>query len=64
MGLSKYATTRTQTVVLRRKCVLESSTDLINWTATGPPFIAESETIVTEFDVDLTGRFFRVSLVP
>jgi hypothetical protein len=54
----------TQTVVLERKYVLETSTDLINWTATGPPFIAESETVVTEFDVDVTGRCFRISEVP
>ena len=54
----------TQTMVLGRKYVLESSTDLINWTATGPPFVAESETIVTGFDADATGRFFRISEVP
>jgi hypothetical protein len=27
-------------------------------------FTAESETIVNEFDVDVTGRFFRIREVP
>ena len=38
--------------------------DLIEWTATGPEFTAESETIVSEFDVDETGRYFRIRQVP
>lgn len=42
----------------------ESSTNLVNWTATGPQFTAESETIVSEFDVDVTGRFFQIREVP
>jgi hypothetical protein len=54
----------TQTVVLGRNYVLESSTDLVTWTATGPQFTADSEVIETEFDVDVTGRFFRVRQVP
>jgi len=53
-----------QTVVLGRRYVLESSIDLANWTATGPPFTAQSETIANEFEVDVTGRFFRLREVP
>ena len=53
-----------QHVVLGRNYVLEASTDLIDWTATGPEFTAESETIVSEFDVDVTGRYFRIHQVP
>ncbi|HEY9171144.1 MAG TPA: LamG domain-containing protein [Verrucomicrobiae bacterium] len=53
----------TQNVVLGRKYVLESSADLGSWTATGPEFTAESESIVSEFDVDVTGRFFRIRQV-
>jgi len=34
------------------------------WTATGPQFTAQAETIVNEFDVDVTGRFFRIRQVP
>ena len=54
----------TQHVGVGRNYVLEASTDLVNWTATGPQFTAASETIVNEFDVDLTGRFFRIRQVP
>ena len=54
----------TQHVVLGRNYVLESSTDLVTWTATGPQFTAQAETIVNEFDVDVTGRFFRIRQVP
>jgi hypothetical protein len=54
----------TQHVVLGRNYVLEASTDLVTWTATGPQFTAQAETIVNEFDVDVTGRFFRIRQVP
>jgi len=54
----------TQNVVLGRNYVLESSTNMIDWTATGPPYTATNETITAEFDLDLTGRFFRVRQVP
>jgi hypothetical protein len=54
----------TQNVVLGRNYVLEASTDLVTWTATGPQFTADSESIVTEFDVDVIGRFFRIRQVP
>jgi len=54
----------TQHVVLGRNYVLEASPDLVTWTATGPQFTAQDEMIVTEFDVDLTGRYFRIRQVP
>ena len=54
----------TQHVTLGRNYVLEAPIDLIDWTATGPEFTAESETIVSEFDVDVTGRYFRIHQVP
>ena len=53
-----------QNVVLGWKYVLENSTNGVNWTATGPEFIADSETIVSEFSVDTVGRFFRLRVVP
>ena len=54
----------TQSVVLGRRYVLDSSTNLVTWNVTGPPFTAESETIESEFDIGLTGRFFRLREVP
>ncbi|MEI6119463.1 MAG: LamG domain-containing protein [bacterium] len=53
----------TENVVLGRTYVLEASADLITWTATGPQFTAQEEVIVQEFDVDVTGRFFRIRQV-
>jgi hypothetical protein len=54
----------TQELTLGRRYVLESSTDLITWNATGPSFMATSETVENEFDVGLAGHFFRVREVP
>jgi Concanavalin A-like lectin/glucanases superfamily len=51
-------------VVLGLNYVLESSSDMINWTATGPQFTAQSEVITNEFVVSQTGQFFRVRQVP
>ena len=51
-------------VVLGRKYQLEASTDLNNWTITGPAFIAQDEELVQEFDVNQVGRYFRINQVP
>ena len=53
-----------QNVTLGRRYLLESSFDSVVWTATGPVFTATSETIENEYDVDVTGRFFRLREVP
>jgi hypothetical protein len=37
---------------------------MINWTATGPPFTAQSEEVTTEFVVNQTGQYFRIRQVP
>lgn len=60
LGIAVSKVKVTQHVVLGRTYGLQASIDLVTWTATGPPFIADSETIVSEFDVDLTGRFYRI----
>jgi hypothetical protein len=54
----------TQKVRVNHNYVLEASLDLVSWTATGPAFTAETESIVNEFDVDTVGRFFRLREVP
>lgn len=64
VGISVSKVKVTQHVGLGRRYVLESSHNLLDWTATGPPFTAESETLTNEFDVSLTGRFFRLREVP
>jgi len=54
----------TQNVTRGLRYVLESSSDLITWSATGPAFTATSETIEEEFDANVMGRFFRLREVP
>ena len=54
----------TQHVVVGRSYILETSTNLVNWTATGPPFQAASENVVDEFAVDSVGRYFRLLQQP
>jgi hypothetical protein len=44
--------------------VLESSTDLQNWSPTGPPFTAQTNLLTQEFEIDTVGKFFRVRQVP
>lgn len=43
--------------------MLESSTNMNTWTQVGSVFTATRNTIVQEFDVNETGRFFRLSEV-
>jgi len=54
----------TQNITRGERYVLESSFDLITWTATGPPFTATGETVEEEFDINVNGRFFRIRRVP
>ena len=51
-------------VVLGLTYQLESSKDLNAWTAAGASFVAQDELSVQEFDVDSTGRHFRISALP
>jgi Protein of unknown function (DUF642) len=54
----------TQHVTLGRNYVLESSSDLATWSATGQAFTAASENYTHEFVVGQTGQFFRLREVP
>lgn len=47
-------------LVLGRRYLVESSTNLQDWVATGDIFTAEDEEMAREFDVEATGRYFRV----
>jgi hypothetical protein len=51
-------------VVLGLNYLMESSTDLVNWSSAGPEFTAQSEYITTEFIVNQTGQYFRIRQVP
>ena len=52
-----------QKVVLGRKYQLEASTQMTYWTPEGTAFTATRELIEQEFDVNETGRYFRVKEV-
>jgi len=41
----------------------QSATNIMDWIPTGPSYSATNKTIIGEFDLDLTGRFFRVRQV-
>ncbi len=62
MGVSKVKVT--MHVIMGKNYILESSSDLAVWTQVGVQFTAEDEVIVQEFDVDATGRYFRIQQVP
>jgi len=51
-------------VVLGRKYQIESTSDMVSWSPTGPSFVAEDEELIQEFPVDTVGRFFRIHQVP
>jgi hypothetical protein len=50
----------TQHVMLGHKYVLESSMGFDNWTPVGNPFTATNEVVSEVFNVDTTGRYFRI----
>ena len=43
---------------------LESSSNLVDWAVVGPVFTATNENMVSEFEIDSTGQFFRVLQEP
>lgn len=62
ISISKIAVT--QHVRVGFNYVLESSPDLVNWTATGSSFTATDENVITEFPVDQAYRYFRIRQLP
>lgn len=62
IGVSKVLVTAS--VVLGRKYLLESSFDLKTWNSNWLPFIAENNSVSIEFDVNVTGRYFRIQEIP
>ena len=56
--------TVTLRVVQGRKYQLESTSDMNTWTPTGAAFVAQDETLVQEFAVSDSGRFFRITQIP
>lgn len=52
-----------QNVVLGWKYTLESSSNAVNWTATGPAFVADTDPIETEFVSEGINRFYRLQVV-
>jgi hypothetical protein len=53
-----------QHVSVGHNYVLEFTMDFVTWTPAGPPFTAQSETVVSEFILSETGRYFRIREVP
>ena len=51
-------------VVLGRKYQIESSADLQVWLKAGDAFIAQDEVLQQDFDVNISGRYFRINQVP
>ena len=64
VGIAFSRVNVTQHVVLGRNYVLETSTNLLSWSATGPSFNAVSENYTNEFMIGETGAFFRLREVP
>ena len=64
VGIAVSKVKVTQTVRVNHNYILEASYNLQTWTATGPQFTADSESVVNEFDVDAVGRYFRLLEVP
>ena len=51
-------------VVIGLKYQLETSNDLIHFSAVGAPFVADASTITQEFSVTEVGRYFRTQEIP
>lgn len=50
-------------VVLGRRYQIESSTNLGIWIKVGDTFVAQDEVLQQDFDVDVTGKYFRIMTI-
>jgi hypothetical protein len=64
LGIKFSAVKVTQHLRLGVNYQLQSSSDLVNWAATGPVFTATNEYMVNEFELDITGQYFRILEMP
>ena len=64
LSIATSAVKVTQHLTLGLNYQLQSSPDLVNWASVGPVFTATNETIVTEFEINVTNRYFRILQMP
>jgi Lectin C-type domain len=64
LSINTSAVKVTQHLMLGVNYQLQSSPDLVNWTPVGSVFTATNETIVSEFEINVTNRYFRILQMP
>ena len=64
LSINVSAVKVTQHLVLGNNYILQSSPDLANWAVVGPAFTATNEYTVSEFEIDVTNRYFRILQAP
>ena len=64
LAINVSAVKVTQHLMLNSNYQLQSSSNLANWTNVGSIFTATNEYMVSEFEIDVTGRYFRILQMP
>ena len=64
LAINTSAVKVTQHLMLGINYQLQSSPDLVNWTPVGSVFTATNEYIVSEFEINVTNRYFRILQMP
>ena len=64
LSIAVSAVKVTQHLMLNNNYQLQSSSNLVNWTNVGSVFTATNEFMVSEFEIDVTGRYFRILQMP
>ena len=60
LSIATSAVKVTQHLMLGVNYQLQSSPDLVNWAFVGPVFTATNEYMVSEFEINVTNRYFRI----